>query len=133
MRNYINLTAILTMLMPVVVAAGPHTAGKNKACPDVWALTDKVIPEIRSNTNPWGIASGDVDDKEIAKTHLSSARPIQTIDKLPITNVDLVDDLLTVASECLVYRNFEADTWNYVAPPAVTPVPSNGWMTVVVF
>jgi len=116
-----------------VVLAGPHTANKNKACPDSWGLTDKVINVVQSTDNPWGVVAGGVDDKAIAKTHLSKAKPIETIDKAPITSDDLVNDPLTVASECLLYRNFEVDTWDYVLPPPAAPNPATGWIPAVIY
>lgn len=127
---------ITSLLMTLVVSnaalAGPYTGAKNNACPDSWSLTDKAIAVYysSSSTYPWGKGA---DDKSRAKSHLTSARPVKTIDKLPIINDDLVNDPLTVASECLVYRNFEADTYNYVAPPAVTPNVATGWIPAVLY
>lgn len=115
------------------VEAGPYTSVKNKACPDSWALTDKVLPVVDSTSSPWGEPSNGVDDKALAKTHIGSAGPVVTIDMLPVTDDDLVNDLLTVASECLVYRNFEVDTWNYVAPPVAAPTPATGWIPAAIF
>lgn len=116
-----------------VVVAGPYTVAKNRACPDSWALTDKAIPVVYSTVTPWGVPANGVNDKAIGKTHLSGARPIQTIEKTSVTNDDLINDPLTVASECLVYRNIEVDTWNYVAPPKVILNTSISWMPVVIF
>ena len=106
--------------------AGPYTVDKNKACPDAWAITSDVIPEVNgTNASPWGVNTS---DKAIGKTHLIGAAPIQTIDAVPVTDDDLIDDLLTVASECLMYRNFEVDTFYYVAPPPTTPNIATGWL-----
>ncbi|MEM7360907.1 MAG: hypothetical protein AAF431_17585 [Pseudomonadota bacterium] len=110
--------------------AGPYTASKDKACPDAWALTNKTIPVIASTTDPWGVATN---DKDLARTHLSSVSPIETVKMLPVTDDDLVDDLLTVASECLVYRNYELDTWDYVPPEPITPNTVTGWIPAAVF
>lgn len=112
-----------------LIEAGPHTQNMYRACPDGWSATNKALPVIWPTTNPWSDPATGLEDKQIAQTHLATSRAIQTIDKDgPITSEDLVEDPLTVASECLVYRNFEVDYWDYVAPPASTPNTETGWI-----
>jgi hypothetical protein len=104
---------------------------RDKACPDAWSMTDKAIPVVRSTANPWGEGT---DDKVIAKAHLSEASPVITVDALPITNDDLVNDNLTVASECLVYRNMLVNGDNYypLSPPTERNV-ATGFIPASVF
>lgn len=131
------LAAVCTLALPAMVSAGPHTVAKNQACPDSWALTNATIDPAHP-TNVWGVASGSVDDKAVAEAHLAGQSLIETVEQSPVTSDDLVNDLLTVASECLVYRNFEIDTLNYVAPAPVTPAPvtpnvAMGWLPAILY
>jgi hypothetical protein len=113
--------------------SGQFTDAKNKACPDAWALTDKTVPIVYSTTNPWSQSANAANDKALAKSHIAESKPLVTLPTLPVTDDDLVNDPLTVASECLVYRNFEVDTWSYVEPPAQTPNLLTGWIPAAVF
>jgi len=127
--QFFKLPLYIAILVPNMVMAGPYSQSKNIACPEEWSDTKEPIPVIMSNTQPW---SSDQADKANAKNHISLRDPIVTIDALPVTDDDLIDDLLTVASECLVYRNFEADTADYVAPLSA-PNYDNGWMPAGIF
>jgi len=60
--------------------------------------------------------------------HIKAARVTQTID--PAELYDLVFDELTVASECVRYRNMMTDTAGYKAPTS-TPNYSYGWLPAV--
>ena len=64
---------------------------------------------------------------------VGSAKPIETIDGTTLTELNNNDDLLTIASECLTYRNFEADTSDFVFPLAVAPNVATGWILAAVF
>lgn len=124
-----KLTLVFAVLFPFAVVAGPYTNTKNKACPEDWESTTKVIPVISSSTDPWDDDSNT--DKNTAKSHLERVKPIETLDANPVTSEALVDDLLTVASECLAYRNFEVDTAGYTEPPASQPNTSVGWLPAI--
>lgn len=107
-----------------------QTAVKKRACPDKWQVTTESIPVIKANTkSPWGKG----DDKPQAKKHLSKAKIINTIDKDNITADDLVGDLLTVASECLVYRNLAVDGYGTSTQPSIDPNTDYGWLPAAVF
>ena len=104
---------------------------RDRACPDAWIFNDKAIPVTNANTNPWGEGT---EDKLQAKTHLSTATIVKTIDAVPVTSDDLVDDLLTVASECLVYRNMLVDGAKYYPPsPVVIRNVTTGFIPASIF
>lgn len=131
MKSNIKLLLFSLSLTSSLVYAGLHSGATQRACPDGWADTSMIIPVAEPSGDPWGPTNG-AQDKAIAKTHLSSVRPIETIDTNPVTDDDLVNDLLTVASECLVYRNFEVDAARQ-APPAPQAIDSTvAWVPVVV-
>ena len=123
------------LLLPALSSAGTYTATKNKACPDAWAATDSSIPIVYKTTEenrpPWGVAPST--DKVDAQTHISSSHALVTTDGTNLTESNFEDDLLTIASECLMYRNFEADSWNYVAPEPTQLNTASGWMPAVIF
>jgi len=129
--NAINKWLIVTVLMFMALPAfaGPYTGAKNVVCPEEWSDTKEPIPVIAPNLEPW---AEDASDKENTKNHIASRDPIVTLDALPVNDDDLVDDLLTVASECLVYRNFAVDTADYVEPTS-EPNYDNGWMPASIF
>lgn len=129
----LSLCLAISASVSSLAHAGQYTATKNKACPDAWSITDKAIPIVDSDSDPWGESVDGVDDKALAKSHLVSSKPIETVSMLPVTSEDLINDPLTVASECLVYRNFEADTVDAVASPAPTPNPATGWVPAVIY
>lgn len=125
------ITLLSLLLLSSGANAGPYTGLKNIACPEGWESTTAVIPVISDDLNPW---SDNQDDKSATQTHLGNTQPIITIDKVPsmVDSLDLVDDELTVASDCLVYRNFEVDTYNYVAPVS-NSTNEYGWMPAAIF
>lgn len=133
MKQIVTLSGL--MLLTSMAFAGPHTNTKNKACPDAWALTDKAIPVIYPTTqdiqSPWGVAPSS--DKTQAQLHIDATNPIQTIDGTELTQEHDKDDLLTIASECLVYRNFEVDGAQYTAPPVVEQNTATGWIPAAIF
>lgn len=77
----------------------------------------------------WSTALADrATDMQAVKNHLQRAQASKTID--PAELDDLVFDELTVASECIRYRNMMTDTAGYVAP-ASNPNYSYGWLPAV--
>jgi len=123
--------------------AGPYTAKMQKACPDGWQNTKRTVPVVstsaweQNETGPWN-KDALVTDKTQAKTNLQNTDVIKTIDtdygQKPDKLIDyLIADPLTVASECLKYRNFTVDTMDYVAPPDVPHNPNAGWVPAVMF
>jgi len=130
LRNVMAISCLALFIVQVGYVAEVEPI-RDRACPDAWAFTDKAIPEIRSSTDPWGEGA---DDKTTAKTHLSGADPVITIDADSVTNDDLVDDLLTVASECLLYRSMLVDGEKYYPPsPAVERRKEKGFIPASVF
>lgn len=127
-----KLSGVVLMLFIVQVGYVAEVEPiRDNACPDGWSLTDSVIPQIRPTTTPWGEGT---EDKSIAKSHLSGSNPVITINTDPVTNDDLVDDLLTVASECLRYRNMLVDGEKYYPPsPSVERDITVGFITASVF
>jgi len=123
------------MLVTSVVWAGQYTTTKNKACPDAWALTDKAIPVIYPSTeeskSPWGVAPST--DKAQAQSHIDAVNPVQTIDGTELTQEHDRDDLLTIASECLVLRNFEVDGPQSAVPTVVEQNTATGWVPAAIF
>lgn len=124
----IYAVVVFAPLFSSIAMASPFSATKNDACPDAWELTDQAIPVISASTNPWGVQTN---DKDLAESHLVATQPIETIDAVPVTSDELVDDLLTVASACLVYRNFEVNSAGSTAPPSVAPNVSTGWIPAI--
>jgi len=126
-----------------VAVSGPYTALKDNACPKGWEDTKGIVPVIPTAEDPWGVISEDQSEEELAAAsaadkalaleHITPRAEVQTIDGVPITPQDKVDDLLTVASECLVYRNLEVDTVDYVAPVAVALDTSLGWLPAAIY
>jgi len=126
-----HIAVVMMLLGSDVLFAAEVEPMRDKACPDKWSFTDKAIPVIGGTSNPWG---EDTDDKAIAKTHLSVASPVITVDAVPVTNDDLVNDLLTVASECLVYRNMLVNGDNYYPPsPPIERNVVTGFIPASVF
>ena len=136
------------------VMAGPYTATKDRACPGLWEPTTKVIPVIWPSTKAYApppgsegleqIAAGIVADAAAARTHIESRNVIDTIDREEFyvsqgTSITLpvgfspASDLLTVASECLVYRNLEVDSNTPSSAPNVPTNTGNGWIPAAVF
>lgn len=109
--------------------AGPYTAAKNNACPEGWEDTGKAIPVIGVPNTPWKDAA----DESAGLTHITPRASLQTIDALPVTPAHKAADALTVASECLVYRNFEVDTAGYVAPAPTEPNSALGWLPAAIY
>jgi len=103
MKYAAQLSLLLLFINGIAMSAEPEPF-RDIACPEQWGIDTKIIPVIGPNTNadPW---SNDSADKRIAKNHISSIDVIDTIDAVPVTNDQRVDDLLTVASECLAFRN----------------------------
>lgn len=128
--NTINksLIVIAFLLNSNTLFASPYEQPKNIACPDAWSDTTEPIPVIIPSLEPWS----DEDDRDSAKQRLATSGPIITIDNLPVTDEDLANDLLTVASECLVYRNLMVDTSDYVPTPS-KPNYDNGWLPASIF
>ena len=108
-----------------------YTEKMKETCPNSWEISDSVVPVLTNNLiNPWG---QNTDDKSLANGHLSNIQPTHTIADEVVTRNDYVDDLLTVASECLVYRDMDV---NEAHPAYVPPNPTDvtrGWMSVVIF
>lgn len=122
--------AVFLFVIASNASSGPFEAQMKRVCPDDWQLTTKEVPVITSSLNPWGGA----DDKNTVKEHLSRTELIKTLDKEVITSDDLVNDLLTVASECLVYRNFEVDGHGpFIPPEEREPVEGLGWLPAAIF
>lgn len=113
------------------VDAGPYTAAKNNACPKAWEDSKAVIPVIPTSRETWDASVAA--DKTAGLAHITNRAQLETIDAVPVTPQNKVDDQLTVASECLVYRNFEVDTADYVAPPSVAPNNSLGWLPAAIY
>ena len=111
--------------------AGPYTAQKNRACPEGWEDTKVTVPVISDASAPWGDESSG--DKAAGLTHITPRAQVNTIDDLPVTPQDKVDDPLTVASECLVFRNMEVDASGHVASAPVTADPSLGWIPAAIY
>lgn len=106
------------------------------ACPDGWSPTDRIIPVIQSDGTvdkwPWGIAPST--DSADAREHIASANPIQTSDGTDLTSIEYPDDLLTIASECLVYRNLLVDGEEYFPPsPSVRRNAATGFILASAF
>lgn len=130
--------------------AGPYTATKDKACPELWEATTKVVPVVWPNTQAYApppntegedqILAGKAADEQAARTHIASRNVINTLsDTLVVSGGHVItspspgDDLLSIASECLVYRNLEVDS---NAPGSAADGPTNtenGWIPAVVF
>lgn len=126
-----HFVLVLILMCPAVGYAAEVEPMRDKACPDAWSFTDKPIPVISSTTNPWGEGT---DDKAIAKTHLSGANPVVTVNATPVTNDDLVNDPLTVASECLVYKNMLVNGDQYYPPsPPIERNVAIGFIPASVF
>ncbi|MFQ3246125.1 MAG: hypothetical protein ACI9SP_002776 [Arenicella sp.] len=123
------------LLLSLLFSASSFAANvepiRDAACPDKWIFTDKAIPMISSSTNPWG---QETNDKDQAKTHLSNVDVVETISAFPVTNDDLVNDPLTVASECLIYKNMLVDGVQYYPPsPSVPRNRATGFIPASVF
>jgi len=130
LRNVMAVGCLVLLTVQVGYVAEVEPI-RDRACPDAWAFTDKTIPEIRPSTDPWGEGT---DDKSIAKSHLSGADPVVTIDADAVTDDALVDDLLTVASECLLYRSMLVDGDQYYPPsPSVERNTATGFIPASVF
>lgn len=133
--NIVKLVLWMLAASPLVTHAGPYTAKKNIACPSAWENTEKTIPTINQSTaihnSPWGIAPST--DKAVGQGHITAAPPVVTVDGTLLTELNVEDDLLTIASECLKHRNFEVDTYNYVAPSPPTPNTATGWIPAALF
>ena len=119
--------------------AGPYTTTKDRACPDSWQITTTAIPVVwkstgHSATSSYPYAVGSTSgDKTNVHSHINAANPIETIDGTPLTQIENQEDLLTIASECLTYRNYEVDTHDFVSPPAVAPNIATGWIPAAIF
>ncbi|MEM7357695.1 MAG: hypothetical protein AAF431_01165 [Pseudomonadota bacterium] len=125
----VRITLFVTLSSIVsAAAAGPYTSKMNKACPNAWTLTDKPVPEVDPASNYWAVGG---DDKSEGRDHIDEADVIVTIDDVPVTTDELIDDNLTVASECLVYRNLEYQTYDYATPPSVPANVTTGWMPAI--
>lgn len=126
-----HIAVVMMLLSNEVLLAAEVEPMRDKACPDQWSFNDKAIPVIGATSNPWGEGT---DDKAIAKTHLSAASTVITVDAVPVTNDDLVNDLLTVASECLLYRNMLVNGDNYYPPsPSIERNVTTGFIPASVF
>ena len=93
------------------------------ACPGEWSVDSDVIPIITDSLQPWGKHNGEPvteskieADKAISLENIASTSVISTIDELPVTVQKMNDDLLTVASECLVFKNMVVDGEQYYPP-----------------
>ena len=133
------LPSLALLAVTNVCLAGPYTAAKNNACPDSWQITTTAIPVVykstgHSTTSSYPYQSGSAStDKSTVHSHLDSAKAIETIDGTQLTQLNQEDDLLTIASECLKYRNFAADTSDFVTPAALEPNVVTGWIPAAIF
>jgi len=115
---------------------------RDRACPGHWEPTGSTVPVIFDSTEekrpPWGPPPG-VDpeawaesatsDRDKAKAHIRSSGALITTTGSPVR-----EDLLTIASECLVYRNLLVDGSQYFPPaPPVTLNTDLGFIPASVF
>ncbi len=102
---------------------------RNSACPDGWQMHQQAVPDLNSaNLNPWGVNTS---DRAIALSFFGSSvsDDSPTVDAQPASAAAKVDDLLTVASECLLYRSHIVKGDTYMPPvPPVEYNPSMGWI-----
>lgn len=138
------------LALPVMANSGSYTAQMKNACPGGWEETSSILPIVLSDTQiPWRkleppvsdtgfsrsllIAPLGIDPADINAVYnsLTPAAIIATIS--PATQQDLAGDPLTIASNCLLYRNFELDTATYVAPRAVAENLKTGWIPAAIF
>jgi len=136
-HTLMSLLVFLVLMAFDKVIAGPFTAKKDNACPDSWQLTTVAIPVISkslgaTSSYPYKAGTNNTDKSKVL-THLNAANPIVTIDGTELTELKIEDDLLTIASECLRYRNLEAGTYDYVAPVAGPPNVATGWVPAAIF
>jgi hypothetical protein len=111
---------------------------RDRACPDAWSFTDRVIPVVYQDASlnkwPWGVAPST--DRPDAQAHILSVNPapIATIDGTALTSVNLQNDLLTIASECLLYRNMLVDGQQFHPPsPPLDRNAATGFIPASVF
>lgn len=125
-------TCFLALVLPVWASGGPYKETMKEACPNQWEMTEEAVPIVNSQYTLWpgGSDSGN-DDRENVRANLSTSETIVTI--APATEEDLVDDPLTVASNCLKYRNYEVDyaVHEGFAPPYVDL--TKGWIPAAAF
>jgi hypothetical protein len=107
---------------------------RNRACPEAWSSNTAIVPVISSGSvvSPWGVNHN---DKTFAKDELAVGPVEVTLDAVPVTADDLVNDYLTVASHCLQYRNTVVDNETPYHPwsPPLTANFSIGWLPAAVF
>jgi len=123
MKSFLSLLSVTILSCPFSVSAGPYTKSIISACPQ--------SSQIEESREYWEVGT---DDKSAAEEHLGWAKPIKTIDKSPssITAKDYVNDPLTVASECLLYRSLAVDTAAHVdSQDDVPPNLTTGWMPAI--
>lgn len=125
----ISLLGSLFAFIPLAIS-GPYTSQKNVACPKVWEDVDSVIPILPAE-EVWDSESSE--DKAQALAHITPRAEPNTIDAVPVSAQDKVDDPLTLASECLVYRNLEVDTVDYVEVTNSPVDTSLGWLPAAIF
>ena len=126
-----KLIMIITVAaMPMLATSGPYTAKMQSACPQAWEDTTKSIEVIYPSNDPWRLSDNKLADQASVKSTLAPSDVLATID--PATQNDLVNDPLTIASNCLMYRNFEVDTVNEKEPPAVPVNLQTGWIPAAI-
>ena len=146
----LKFLVLAVLAAPTSVSSGPYTAQMQNACPEGWEDTTREIPIVYPSTQiPWkqntlpnsvgssnspafGIVATGIDLEDLGGVHnlLSPASIIATIS--PATQDDFVADPLTIASNCLMYRNLEVDTAGYVAPVVVENLET-GWIPAAIF
>ncbi|MEM7357692.1 MAG: hypothetical protein AAF431_01150 [Pseudomonadota bacterium] len=120
-------TFLVILSLPGTSIAAEADGFKDRVCPDGWADRSDEIPVVGSSGIPWGSGG---QDESMARANLLANDPVvETVDSVPVTIDDLVSDSLTVASECLKYRNMVVDDADYFPPaPPVVAKPENGWI-----
>jgi len=127
--KHLNLLAVVLFSVNAPAFAAPPETFIDIACPEEWELSGNVVPVVPvvpTDSDPWQ----DENDKNKARAHVGSADLVDTLDALPpVGKDDRVNDLLTVASECLVFKNLLVDGEQYYPQPgSVTRAKSNGWI-----
>ncbi len=122
------LFGVITLLLLSQSVYSDYTPQVQVACPEAWEDTTKEIPVVWQNTDPW---AGNATDKAAAQSYIANAKVIETID--PATTEALLSDALTIASECLKYRNFMVDTATGTTTPNVPLNTATGWIPAAIF
>lgn len=102
---------------------------KDRVCPDGWGASTVEI-DLGSPSEPVAVPWVSNGDKSDAKDRLRNFEGVHSLDKLWVSPNDLVNDPLTVASECLKYRNLIADGVKSVEQPA-DRVPLYYWFPAI--